>query len=218
MSSGRRVSSVSRSRVHHSYISRVTRPMSSDAVERVQPVDRIKNQLVNASSNFLIASDYFYNNLIELKDEYKKFYRDHSKLEKAIKDMEEDNDKLAEHMKELIEKYNKALMSLDDLDRVLKTNNKGLIEDIIDTFKSALKNIGISIERDYKMSIDEDTFLKKIKKSKDSIEFLFEPSNGLIIQLYKGFKNVKYSSEIGNNEYVDIGKGDISGLIIDEKS
>lgn len=219
MSSRRRVSSVAGSRIHNSYIDRVKSVKGATTIEGVEGIDSIKNQTSYASANYLIASDYFYENLKSLKKEYNSFYHHHEKLEKAIKNLEENDEKLVEHMQELIEKYNIAIVSLKDLDKVLNTNYKNEIKNIIDVFKEPLKTIGIDVDAEYKMSMEKETFIEKIEISRDPIRFLFEPIKGMIIKLYKAFKNIKYpSKKVITKEYTDIVADDFSGLLLDKKS
>jgi len=219
MSSRRRVSSVASSRIHNSYIDRVKGVRGATTVEGVGEIDSIKNQTSYASANYLIASDYFYENLKELKKEYKGFYHHHGKLEKAIKNLEENDGELVEHMQELIEKYNIAMVSLKDLDKVLKTNYISEIKNIIDVFKKPLKTIGIDVDAEYKMFMEKEIFIKEIEISRDPIRFLFEPIHGMVIKLYKAFKNIKYPSKTGIiKEYTDIVAEDVSGLLLDKKS
>ncbi|SDJ84061.1 acyl-ACP--UDP-N-acetylglucosamine O-acyltransferase [Natronincola ferrireducens] len=214
-----RTSTVAGKRVQNSYVNRVRYVEKSDGVQAVTPVDAIKNQTGYYSSNYTLASDFFYKKLEELKREYKEFYHDHRRLEEAIENIDEESDHLLEHMKELIEKYNKALHSLKKLDEVMSTNNAIKVIDVVDSFKAALGHIGILVDESYTMVLDADVFIDKITNSLDPLNFLFQPMEGLVIKLYRAFKSVKYMAPKGiQKSYGDgIDRG-LAGMLLDEES
>ncbi|SNS85496.1 hypothetical protein SAMN05446037_102427 [Anaerovirgula multivorans] len=214
-----RVSSVASSRIHNSYVDRVKTVSRAATIEEVEAIDKVKNQTSYGSANYLIASDYFYENLKALKKEYKRFYHDHRKLEEAIKNLEGNDEKLVEHMQELIEKYNDAIGSLRGLDKILNTNHRKEVEDIVDIFRKLLNNIGITVNEEYVISMEKEKFIEKIELSRDPVTFLFEPMKGMIIQLYKAFKNIRLPIKEGiAKEYTNIALPDVSGLLLDKQS
>ncbi|AKL94832.1 hypothetical protein CACET_c13670 [Clostridium aceticum] len=214
-----KVSSVANRRIHNLYVDRVRSVSRTEETEAVEPVGKVKNQTAFPSANYLMVSDAFYENLEELKKEYKKFYHDHRKLEEAIKELNYHDDQFLDHMKNLIEKYNSAMNSLKTLDKALGTNRMREIEEILEAFEDALRDIGITLNEEKEMNMEEDIFVKKIGDYSNTLTFLFEPVKGMVIRLYKAFKNIKLPSKNPvNKQYDGFIDGDVSGMLMNEKS
>ncbi|WP_156778774.1 hypothetical protein [Clostridium formicaceticum] len=214
-----KVSSVANRRIHNLYVDRVRSVNRAEGTEAVGPVDKVKNQTAFPSAGYLMMSDTFYENLEELKREYKKFYHNHRKLEEAIKELDYHDDQFMEHMKNLIEKYNDAINSLKMLDKVLGTNHIRGIEEILEIFRDPLAEIGITINEEKEMVMEEEVFAKKVKDYSNTLTFLFEPVKGMVIRLYKAFKNIKHPSKNAiNKQYDGPVDGEVAGMMINEKT
>ncbi len=212
-----KTSSINKKRIHNSFVDRSRIVRKTEGVDAVNPIDPIKNDINYSSSNHLMTSDLLYDNLEQLRDEYKKFYHDERNLEKAIKNLQNNKDELANNMNELIEKYNKAILSLEKFDKKLNTAHTMKIKNILIDFKDELKNIGINIVRNKELEIVKEKFVKEITKSDNSITFLFQPIRGMIIRLYKAFRSIKAPENKFDSEYNNATEGRYSGILMDNR-
>ncbi len=211
-----KVSSLKKNRIRSSYVDRNTSVKNTNKVESISPIKRVQNTSYYSSENHLMSFDAYYDTLKELKKEYKKFYHDQQQLEKAIENFNDHKDELVENMKELIDKYNNAIISLASFDKVFETNNIDTIINLLKKYQRQLNNLGIDIIRDKELKMNENIFVEKIKTSENALDFLFEPTKGLILRLYYNFKNIKVHQKNSlDNGYEDI---DYSGILIDSKS
>ncbi|WP_026895105.1 hypothetical protein [Clostridiisalibacter paucivorans] len=206
-------SSINKKRIHSSFVDRNRSIRRTEAVESVNSVNNVGNNTGYTFSSYLMASDQFYEKLEELRREYDKFYHHEVELEKAIKDIQENKDKLIDKMKKLIIKYNNAIDSLVDFDDKFNTNHAIRIKNIINDFSNELKDIGINIVEEKRLSIDENIFYRVMTDFDKDLMFLFEPIKGLIIRLYRAFKNIK----VPFDEKENINSIDYRGFIMDKK-
>lgn len=204
-----------RQRVHDNVVERMTVVRGANMVNPVDRVDPVANDSRTAY-NFLTGSDEFYDKLKNLRKEYESFYHDQQELEKAIKELEYD-DSIVENMGKLVENYNNAIESLKSFDYDFGTSYYSRIVNIINDFKVELFRIGIIRGSDNKLIYDKEKFKEKLNESDDAFKFIFEPVKGLIIRLYKAFKNIKipkFEEELEGKyrEHMDY-----EGIILDEK-
>ena len=211
-----KISSVKKARIHTSFVDRNTSVGRTDAVESIAPVKKIYNASYYSSENHLMIYDDFYDNLKELRNEYKSFYHDEQLLEKAIDNFDKDNDELLKNMKELIGKYNNAIKSLESFDNVFETNHVQKIQNLLLKFEKQLDNLGICISNTYELMLKEDIFIKKIQSNENALDFLFEPTKGLILKIYYTFKSIKIPKKTAiESKYDDIA---YTGMILDNKT
>ncbi|OHW62101.1 hypothetical protein EUAN_15490 [Andreesenia angusta] len=204
-----------RQRVHDNVVERMTVVRGANMVNPVDRVDPVANDSRTAY-NFLTGSDEFYDKLKNLRKEYESFYHDQQELEKAIKELEYD-DSIVENMGKLVGNYNNAIESLKSFDYDFGTSYYSRIVNIINDFKVELFRIGIIRGSDNKLIYDKEKFKEKLNESDDAFKFIFEPVKGLIIRLYKAFKNIKipkFEEELEGKyrEHMDY-----EGIILDEK-
>lgn len=210
-----KTSSIKKSRIHKSYIDRHNTVNRANAVNSITRIKKIQNTIYYSSENHLMSYDAYYDTLNELKKEYKKFYHDEQLLERAIENFDTTKDTLLENMKELIAKYNNAILSLESFDKVFSTDNTKKIKAILYSFKNELDNLGIFIVRNKELELDEKIFIEKIKTSHNALDFLFQPTKGLILKLYTAFRNIKIPKKdcieknYNNAEY--------KGMLLDDK-
>lgn len=211
-----KVASVKKSRIHTSFVDRKTNVGKTDAIESISSVKRVQNSAYHSSENHLMFYDNFYDNLKELKEEYKKFYHDEQLLEEAIDNLDKDDDELLKNMKELISKYNNAISSLDSFDRTFGSNHVNRIQNLLSEFKDPLSNLGIYIIDDKELALNENTFSEKIKDNENSLGFLFEPTKGLILKIYSAFRNIKIPKKTAlESKYDDV---IYKGMLLDNKT
>ncbi len=211
-----KISSVKKARIHTSFVDRKTSVGQTDAVDSITPVKRINNASYYSSENHLMIYDDFYDNLKELRNEYKSFYHDEQLLKKAIDSFDKDNDELLKNMKELISKYNNAINSLASFDNAFKTKHVLKIQSLLIDFEKQLANLGIFISNMYELNLKEDMFIRKVKINENALDFLFEPTKGLILKIYYTFRNIKIPKKTAvENKYDD---AVYRGILLDSKT
>lgn len=209
-----KVSSLKRDRIRNSFVDRNTSVSKTDAVESISSIKSIQNPTYYSSENHLMFYDQFYDNLKELKKEYKKFYHDEQLLEDAIESFDED--KLLDSMKDLIAKYNNAIKSLTSFDKIFGTNQVNKIHYILIEYKAKLENLGIYLVDGKELKLEENVFIKKVQNNENVLEFLFEPTKGLILKIFTTFKNIKIpKKEALENIYENT---DYTGMLLDNKT
>lgn len=217
-----KTSSFQKKKIHSDYIGRNRKITETGMIERVKPISPSENSTKYSSSNYLIASDVFYDKLEQLREEYRKFYHHERDLEIAIESINNSKDKLSEHMMDLIFKYNRAISSLEDFDKICGTAHCLGIKEILLSFEGELNKVGINIINEKELDIDLDIFIERVINSRNPMSDLFKPVRAMIIKLYKGFKHIKIpkknSFENQYKEYDDLSSQDYNGIIIDEKS
>lgn len=213
-------SSIRSKRIHSSFVHR-TRTLGNrtSAVDPVNPVNPVANNVTYSSANHLISSDVFYDKLENLAREYLNFYHNERNLYKAIQLIEEDINLDIKHIKNLIDKYNKTALALKHFDIEINTNHSQKIKDILDEYNVDLNNIGIYVIRDNKLELDEELFKNNLVQSKDNLKQAFNPMRKMILKLYKSFRNIKGPSrEDLDSKYNEFSNMDYSGIIMDEES
>lgn len=209
-----KVSSVSPKRVHNNYVLRSKAVNRSEEVENVKPVPKSNNQPSYSSGNYLIASDDFYENLQKLTKEYKRFYADHRQFEKATKDLEI-TEALFSHIKELVDKYNEAIKSLRDFDKTFGTDHVNNIKKQLEIYSKYLENIGITVEDNVQLNLNQERLQEVLVSTENPLE-IYKPMKGLIIKLYKEFKNINLPKNNSKDLYSDKYDTYIPGLILDD--
>ncbi|WP_432409326.1 hypothetical protein [Wukongibacter sp. M2B1] len=211
-----KVTSVKKSRIQTSFVDRKTNVDRTSAIESISSIKEVQNSAYNPSENSLMFYDNFYDNLKELKEEYKRFYHDEQLLEEAIDNLDGNDDELLNNMKELISKYNNAINSLDSFDKTFGSNHVSKIINLLSEFKSPLKNLGINIINGKELALNERIFSERIKNNENTLEFLFEPTKGLILKIYYAFRNIKISKKTAlENKYENIV---CKGMLLDNKT
>lgn len=213
-------SSIQSKRIHSSFVER-TRTLGERAtsVDPVNPVTPVENETAYSSANHLMSSDAFYEKLEELKKEYLDFYHNERNLKEAIEQIEENIDLDLKHMKNLINKYNKAMLSLEHFDKQLETNHKNNIKIILKQYESNLNKIGIYIIENKLLELDEYEFKSALINSKNNLDELLNPIRYMILQLYKEFRNIQIPNrESLDVKYEELTHNDYSGIILDKKS
>lgn len=210
-----KISSLRKSRVHGSYVDRANQVIHTSRIEAIDPIHKTKNSSFYSSENHLMSYDEYYDSLKELKKEYRRFYRDEQNLEHAIKDLNENKDKLIDNMEELITRYNEAIVSLMEFDRIFDTDNLSRIVAILKDYEMELNNLGIYITRDKELEMKRDIFIKRIEESTDALDFLFKPTQGMIVKLYSTFRSIKLPKKLSAlNKFTN---SELKGSILDNK-
>ncbi len=211
-----KASSLKKSRIRGSYVDRNTHISKTAGVEAIDPIKQIQNSSFYSSENHLTSYDLYYDSLSELKKEYKKFYHHEQNLERAIENLQENKDELVEKMEDLISKYNKAILSLVDFDRVFSTNNVSRVVNTLSNHIGELNKLGIYIERDIELKISRDIFIHTIRESDNALDSLFKPTQGLVIKLYSIFRSIKIKKK--NSIENKFSNSDYTGIILDNKT
>lgn len=213
------ISNVSKQRIHNITVHRNTSVESTGSVSAVDRVAPVANWTGYRNENYLLASDTFYDKLLSLKHEYKKFYHDEQELEQAIHELENGEERLSKNMVNLVEKYNQALVSLRAFDNAFNTNHNEGICDLVIRFKSELENIGIGLAEDGLLEVNQAELKARIAKSEYPLQFLFEPAKGLITRLYKAFRSIKApAADLYETYSREVSPLELHGIIVDKKS
>lgn len=211
-----KVSSLKKNRIRNNFVERNTNVTNTDAVQSISPIAKLQNSSSYSSENSLLFYEQFYDNLKELKEEYKKFYHDEQILEDAIINFDRDKGELLSNMKDLISKYNNAVNSLSSFDNTFDTNHLKNIQNILNGYKTQLENLGIYVIDEKELKLDEYSFIKKIEQNEDVLGVLFEPAKGLILKLYSSFRNIKIpKKEALEREYNNVS---YKGMLLDNKT
>lgn len=185
------------------------------SIRPIRKIEKIHNYAFQSSNNNFFGSSHFYEHLKKLKEEYLHFYRAQQELENTLKKFIYSTHKdFIVMIKELISKYNKAIISLQDFDLDFNTSYCKNIHAILLSHESNLEKIGITIQKDTTLSIDERICFHALKNNKNDIAFLFTNKNGFIKKLYYAFKEIKLPT-YDKNPYSISSKD--THLIIDER-
>lgn len=210
MSRTSKISSVTSSRIHSSYVYRSKTVNKSSMVEGVGQVSNTSNQTAYSSGNYLFYSDAFYESLKNFKEEYKKFYYDQRELERKIINFDY-GDNLLNNLIELVKSYNLAINSLKSFDRFVGTKHLNRIGNTLETQAEIIKSIGIVNLEGYELKLDESKLVRAIEQ--DELEVVKIVKN-LIETLNKDFKTIKVNDSLN----YDLVFSYIIGLSVDDKS
>ncbi|SCX95501.1 hypothetical protein [Alkaliphilus peptidifermentans] len=221
----KKVSAVNNDRIRTMY---VDRKVSIKNVSSVSPIDVIKsteNNTSSANENFLLFTSSLYENLMELREHYKKFYLHQQELENVLDSFKEskyDNSlhQLIQQLEELVEKYNKAFLSLKSFEE--KLNIQQFSKSIVDTlisYQIQLDNIGIVLLDDLMLSFNPSILRDNLSFNSDYIFFLFDYKNGLIKKLIRIFKSIKATVPTAASNYLKEPhvSSSLTGLLLDKK-
>ncbi|QZY56526.1 hypothetical protein [Crassaminicella profunda] len=210
----KKISSSSKNRINNMFVNQTSKINQIHSIQPIRKIKKIDNYAFQSSQNNFFGSSYFYEHLKKLKKEYLHFYRVQQELEDTLKKfIHPAHENFITMIKELISKYNKAIISLKDFDYDFNTNHCQNINDILLIYQPNLEKIGITLQKDYTLSIDETICTRTLKETTDAIQFLFDTKNGFIKKLYHAFKEIKVPSY--NDPYTVSSKD--SHLIINEK-
>ena len=212
--------SIGKQRIHASFVERNRIVVDrASSVGPVTPVNPVHNNVGYSSVNHLMTSDLLYDKLEDLKRDYLNFYNQERNFHRTVSEMDLDEDIQIEMMEKLLDKYNKAVISLNSFDLQLRTNNVDRIKNIILEHSTALSNLGIYIVRDKELEINEEIYISNLIDSRDDREDLFRPLNNMFLLLYKEFRNIKGPyGEHFDEKYPELAIEDCSGILLDAKS
>lgn len=189
-----KVSSVSGTRVGEMVVQRAVHNTSIKKTDKVTASASSKNSTLEASNNYLLSSEYFYENM--KKGVYRRKKEEvvvqEEELKKQMKEsLESSNQEVLNVIKNLVEKYNHTMAALMKSDL---TNKDIYIRNIVKTvtlYNKTLNDLGIILQRDHLLNIDENKFVRNISKSKNYIDLLFDYEKGIIKKIYESFKLIK---------------------------
>jgi hypothetical protein len=213
--STKKVTSSNTTRINNMLVNQTSQTNQIHSIQPIRKIEKIHNYAFQSSKNNFFGSSHFYEHLKKLKEEYLHFYRVQQELESTFKKIiYSPHEDFIVMIKELISKYNKAIISLKDFDNDFNTSYCQNIHDILLSYQSNLEKIGITIQKDTTLSINEKVCLTAVKNNNNDIEFLFTNKNGFIKKLYYAFKEIKLPKY--DKDPYHISPKD-SHLIIDEK-
>ena len=189
-----KVSSVSGTRVGEMVVQRAVHNTSIKKTDKVTASASSKNSTLEASNNYLLSSEYFYENMKKgvYRRKKEEVVAQEEELKKQMKEsLESSNQEVLNVIKNLVEKYNYTMTALMKSD----LNNKDIyVRNIVKTvtlYNKILHDLGIILQRDHLLNIDENKFVRNISKSKNYIDLLFDYEKGIIKKIYESFKLIK---------------------------
>ncbi len=220
----RKISSVNRDRISNMYVDRKVNINRITNIDRIEAIKPINNNTSTANENYLFYSGSFYDQLRELKDQYKNFYLNQQSLESTLKKFEEETTpqesllELLTLIDELVKKYNLAICSLKSFEGKLGSHYTHEIEAVISQYQIHLARVGITLTQDLTLSFSLSTAQNNLSFNPDYIAFLFDHKNGLIRRLFNLFRNIKSDFQKTNQSYnSDERSSIISGLLMDKR-
>lgn len=189
-----KVSSVSGTRVGEMVVQRAVHNTSIKKTDKVTASASSKNGTLEASNNYLLSSEYFYENMKKgvYRRKKEEVVAQEEELKKQMKEsLESSNQEVLNVIKNLVEKYNHTMAALMKSDL---TNKDIYIRNIVKTvtlYNKTLNDLGIILQRDHLLNIDENKFVRNISKSKNYIDLLFDYEKGIIKKIYESFKLIK---------------------------
>lgn len=213
-----RISSLKKNRIRSNYVNRINNPDSVSKIEPIDPTSNIQNNSSYSSENHLMAYDAYYDNVKQLKEEFKKFYHDKLALKEAIHSLNQNNSQkcLIVNMSQLVEKYNQTILSLKLFDLSTGNHNMSKIKEILTKYENHLGQLGISlIDDDTQMVFNQQQFLKKLQENNDPLDNIFSPVTDLLTVLFSTLRTIRIPHQNEKSRYLK--KEDYRGLYFDNK-
>ncbi|TCO80069.1 hypothetical protein [Marinisporobacter balticus] len=188
----KKISSSNKARINTMYVNRNTVINQVNPISPIKKINKMYNQSFQSSQNNFFSTSNFYDHLKKLKEEYFYFYKVQQELEYTLKEfIHTDYKDLIAMIRDLVYRYNKSIISLKNLDTSFDTNYCQSIQIILSSYKLPLEKIGINIQNDYQLSLDESTLRSILRDNRNAIQFLLNTKTGFIRKLYNAFKNIK---------------------------
>ncbi len=222
----KKISAVNRDRISTMYVDRKININRITNIDRVTAIKPINNNTFTANENYLFYSGSFYDQLKELKEQYRSFYLNQQSLESTLKKFdeeiapEESIQELLTLIEELVHKYNLAISSLSSFEGKLGGHYSHYIEEAISQYQIQLGRIGITLTKDLTLSFNRSSAQNNLSFNPDYVSFLFDHKNGLIRKLFNLFRNIKSEFQRPNHSYSSDDKHStaiVSGLLMDER-
>lgn len=171
-----------------------------NTVSKVDKVEKIRPSTNNTNSdNFTLSNTHFYDKLKRAKKGYDKFYIKEQQIDTTYISKEKEpnqnsNDEyieLLKTIKNLIVKYNMSILYIKKLDIRSGEYYIRRISSILLENQNNLSLIGITLNKEYLLEIDEKKFNSNINENKEYVYSFFDLDNGLIKKIHNEFKNIK---------------------------
>ncbi|OEH85314.1 hypothetical protein BHU72_04255 [Desulfuribacillus stibiiarsenatis] len=222
----------SRFRLHHA--KELNQPQSVVKVDPIDSTRSMNNHSEHPSDHQLMFYDNYYESIKDLKEEFRKFYHDEKAVKQTLVRIHDDTEgHLIDHMQELISKFNTAYHSLQAFDTAAKTSQSHNIQHLLTSYKSVLEDFGISGVEQGRLTLDADTYIRKLSltnefgelttdqhSTKNPTDAIFSPMKEIILPLYKALQNIRLPKYRSRNKYLEHENfsGDLKGLIIEQKT
>lgn len=192
----KKISSSNKVRINTMYVNGHTEINQINSISPIKKINNIHNQSFQSSQNNFFGTSNFYDHLKKLKKEYFHFYKVQQELEDTLKEFKNTTNttnttNLISMLNNLVCKYNNSIISLKHFDDNFGTNHCENIHDILLSYKVPLEKIGLSIQKNYQLSIDESILQIALTDNSNAIKFLFKTKDGFIRKIYNTFKKIK---------------------------
>lgn len=186
------INSVNRARINIMTIKKNSIVNNTNKIDEVKKINPSNNN--GNSENSTLSNDYFYDKLKKLKKEYEEFNLNKNPQKENEKNKEifsNEYIELLKTIKNLITKYNISILYIKKLNLTTGEYYIKRISNILLENQDTLFSIGISLNKDHFLEINEEKFKSNIDKNKDSVYSFFDLENGLVKKIYTEFKNIK---------------------------
>ena len=192
----KRISSANRTRVYTMYVDRNTQIGKIDGVKPINRSSTVNSNRFQSSESIYLSASSFYEQLKALKEQYHDYYRAERDLEETIETIKkEEQEDLLSVIKNLVEKYNRAITSLQEFDHHFGTQHAKTIYSILLLYKPQLYKMGITFDRSFHLFINESVLIPCLKNRENITDFLFDTKNGFVSKVYRSFKEIKLPSK-----------------------
>lgn len=188
-----RVSRVNRSRISDIVVSRNTVVNSVSGVDRAPSVFAVENNTAENSSNFLLSKEAFYDNMERMNKEQEDYLAKLAEEELRKRQnnwVSSSEDDVVAFIHETIDKFNSAIEYVKKVDVAKKQNGLEKILHTVTAHNRPLSNLGILVNREHHMQLNQDKFLTTVSKSPHHLKLLLDPEKGILRKIHDSFMEV----------------------------
>ncbi|SHJ76269.1 hypothetical protein [Tepidibacter formicigenes] len=172
-------------------------------VNKVNKIDKVKPINNNKfSENFILSSSSFYNKMKNFQENNNVFIKSQKEPKKDVsKNLTEEDLELLQAIKNIVNTYNESILFFKNLNIYTGEYHIKRISNIIIQNQVKLSSIGIIINKEYFLQLNEDILKYKIVENKKYIHSLFDLDNGIIKRILDKIKSEK-NSLLKNNKHL----------------
>ncbi|WP_227936813.1 hypothetical protein [Alkalihalobacillus deserti] len=202
-------------RLQSSYVGRMNEANGINKIEQVQRIEDLKNSTNHPSEHQLLSYERYYHTVKEANKEFKHYYNNEKDLYEAILNLDEQGKKLFSQLDEFVHKYNRALISLQNFDKLVGTEHVTKIHDLYVSFSEAFYSIGIKKNSNHTLSFNPHLVQEAINSSNSFVSELIYRFKDAVVEQYQALNKVK--SEANQHTRYDSQSLEIKGLIVEEE-
>ncbi|MFC0557698.1 hypothetical protein [Halalkalibacter alkalisediminis] len=202
-------------RIQSSYVNRLTEAGGVNKIQHIQRIEKLKNPTNHPSENQLLSFERYYQTIREAKKEFKHYYKHEKDLYEAVLHLEEHGKRLFTQLEDFVQKYNKALVSLQHFDTLAGTEHVTPIYETFRSFSEAFHSIGIKKNKNDTLSYNPYHLQEAITHSRESVSELIDQFKEAVVEQYQTL--VKVNKQSPHQTVYHSHPIEIKGLIIEEE-